>query len=211
MPTAPCGWRPRPAAMVVALPGPDTRSVTAAEITAALEADPEIGHVAMIHNETGSGIVNDPEAIGPAVRAAGRRLILDSVSAFGALPINLADHPEMRRAGLHQRQVPGRPAGHRLRGGADRQRDGGGRQCRVLGLRPVRCLRACAAGRLGQLPLHPAGAGAGGLQRGARPASSGGRPAGAAGALPGECAGDVRRGAGARPDALSRSAATRAR
>src|SRR3954471_11409508 len=81
--------------VVVALPGPDTRSVTAAEVAAALAADPAISHVAMIHNETGSGIVNDAEAVGAAVRAAGRRLILDSVSAFGAVPINLADHPEI--------------------------------------------------------------------------------------------------------------------
>ncbi|TCZ65377.1 2-aminoethylphosphonate--pyruvate transaminase [Roseicella aquatilis] len=80
---------------VVALPGPDTRPVTAEEVAAALAADPAISHVAMIHNETGSGIVNDPELIGPAVRAAGRRLILDSVSAFGALPISLAAHPEI--------------------------------------------------------------------------------------------------------------------
>jgi 2-aminoethylphosphonate-pyruvate transaminase len=49
----------------------------------------------MVQNETGSGIVNDPAAVGAAVRAAGRRLILDSVSAFGALPISLAAQPEL--------------------------------------------------------------------------------------------------------------------
>lgn len=80
---------------VVTLPGPDTRPVTAAEIGAALAADPGITHVAIVHHETGSGIVNDPAEIGPVVRAAGRRLILDSVSAFGALPVKLADHPEV--------------------------------------------------------------------------------------------------------------------
>lgn len=80
---------------VVALPVPDTRPVSPEEIGAALAADPAIGHVVMIHNETGSGVVNDPAVIGPVVRAAGRRLILDSVSAFGALPIALADHPEV--------------------------------------------------------------------------------------------------------------------
>ena len=79
---------------VVTLPGPDTRPVTAEEIGAALAADPGITHVAIVHHETGSGIVNDPEVIGPVVRAAGRRLILDAVSAFGALPFTLADHPE---------------------------------------------------------------------------------------------------------------------
>ena len=80
---------------VVTLPGPDTRPVTAEEIGAALAADPGITHVAIVHHETGSGIVNDPEVIGPVVRAAGRRLILDSVSAFGALPVDLAAHPEV--------------------------------------------------------------------------------------------------------------------
>jgi 2-aminoethylphosphonate-pyruvate transaminase len=79
---------------VVSLPGPDTRPVTGEEIAAALAADPEIGHVLIVHHETGSGIVNDPEAVGAAVRAAGRRLIMDSVSAFGALPFSLAEHPE---------------------------------------------------------------------------------------------------------------------
>jgi 2-aminoethylphosphonate-pyruvate transaminase len=79
---------------VVALPGPDTRPVTPEAVAAALAADPAIGHVAMIQNETGSGIVNDPALIGPVVRAAGRRLILDAVSAFGALPFRLSDHPE---------------------------------------------------------------------------------------------------------------------
>lgn len=79
---------------MVPLPGPDTRGITAAEVARALAADPDIGHVAMVHHETGSGTVNDPAAIGAVVRAAGRRLILDSVSAFGALPFNLAEHPE---------------------------------------------------------------------------------------------------------------------
>lgn len=80
---------------VVALPGPDTRPVTAEEIDAALAADPAISHVAVVHHETGSGMVNDPEVIGPVVRRHGRRLILDSVSAFGALPVDLSAHPEI--------------------------------------------------------------------------------------------------------------------
>lgn len=80
--------------VVVALEGPDTHPISAAAIRAALEADPAITHVSVVHNETGSGIINDPAAIGEAVRAAGRRMILDSVSAFGVLPFSLADHPE---------------------------------------------------------------------------------------------------------------------
>lgn len=80
--------------VVVPLEGPDTHPVSGEAIRRALDADPAITHVSVVHNETGSGIVNDPEAIGAAVRAAGRRLILDSVSAFGVLPFSLADHPE---------------------------------------------------------------------------------------------------------------------
>lgn len=79
---------------VVVLPLPDTRPARAEEIAAALAADPAIGHVGFVYSETGSGILNDPAAIGPVVRAAGRRMILDAVSAFGALPFDLARHPE---------------------------------------------------------------------------------------------------------------------
>ncbi|WP_043830930.1 2-aminoethylphosphonate--pyruvate transaminase [Muricoccus aerilatus] len=78
----------------VALPVPDTRGVRAEEVAAALAADETISHVCMVYSETGSGIVNDPAAVGAAVRAAGRRLILDAVSAFGALPFDLKSQPE---------------------------------------------------------------------------------------------------------------------
>ncbi|WP_424812549.1 2-aminoethylphosphonate--pyruvate transaminase [Roseococcus sp. YIM B11640] len=81
--------------VVVELEVPDTRGVTAGEISAALAAHPECSHVAMIYSETGSGIVNDPAVIGPAVRAAGRRMIVDAVSAFGALPLDLSRQPEI--------------------------------------------------------------------------------------------------------------------
>jgi 2-aminoethylphosphonate-pyruvate transaminase len=80
--------------IVVPLPVPDTRPVEGPEIAAALLANPTINHVAMVQSETGSGIVNDPDEVGAAVRAAGRRLIVDAVSGFGALPFRLDEHPE---------------------------------------------------------------------------------------------------------------------
>lgn len=80
---------------VVAIDLPDTRGATAADILPALEADASIGTVALVFNETGSGIVNDAEGIGAAVRAAGRRMVLDAVSAFGVLPFRLDEHPEV--------------------------------------------------------------------------------------------------------------------
>ncbi|MCR8726211.1 2-aminoethylphosphonate--pyruvate transaminase [Frigidibacter sp. ROC022] len=57
-----------------------------AEVTAALRADPAITHVVAIHCETSSGILNPLAEIAEAVRAEGRELLVDSMSAFGALP-----------------------------------------------------------------------------------------------------------------------------
>jgi 2-aminoethylphosphonate-pyruvate transaminase len=80
--------------VVVPIPLPDTAGVPPELVARALEADRDISHVAIVVSETGSGIINDPGRIGPVVRAAGRRLICDAVSGFGALPFRLADHPE---------------------------------------------------------------------------------------------------------------------
>jgi 2-aminoethylphosphonate-pyruvate transaminase len=66
-----------------------------AEIAAALAADPEITHLGMVYSETGSGVVHDVPAIAGAARALGRRVIVDAVSAFGALPLNISAHPEI--------------------------------------------------------------------------------------------------------------------
>ena len=74
---------------------PDTRPVTAAELDAALAAAPDATHLCAVISETGTGILNDPEVLGAAARRAGRRLILDAVSAFGAWPFRLTDHPEV--------------------------------------------------------------------------------------------------------------------
>jgi 2-aminoethylphosphonate-pyruvate transaminase len=79
----------------VLLPVSPVAAVDAAAVAAALEADPEIGHVGMVYSETGSGIAHDPAAIGAVVRQLGRRLIVDAVSAFGALPLDMAAQPEI--------------------------------------------------------------------------------------------------------------------
>jgi 2-aminoethylphosphonate-pyruvate transaminase len=69
-----------------------------AVVAAALHADPAITHVGLVYSETGSGIVHDPAAVGAVVRAAGRRMLVDAVSAFGALPLDLAAQPEIDAA-----------------------------------------------------------------------------------------------------------------
>ena len=61
-----------------------------ADVARALAEDPEITHVLAIHCETSSGILNPVEEIAAATRAAGRKLLIDSMSAFGAAPLDAA-------------------------------------------------------------------------------------------------------------------------
>ncbi len=58
------------------------------EVAAILANDPAITHVLAIHCETSSGILNPVEEIAKATQAAGRKLLIDSMSAFGALPLD---------------------------------------------------------------------------------------------------------------------------
>jgi 2-aminoethylphosphonate-pyruvate transaminase len=80
---------------VTILPASLTRPLDPAAVEAALRADPGITHLGMVYSETSTGVIHDPAAIGAVVRALGRRMILDAVSAFGALPITIAAHPEI--------------------------------------------------------------------------------------------------------------------
>ncbi len=82
----------------VTLPVSDIAPVPPAAVAQALAADPSISHVGLVYSETSSGVVHDPVTIGAAVRGAGRRMILDAVSAFGALPLDLARQPEIDAA-----------------------------------------------------------------------------------------------------------------
>ncbi len=59
------------------------------EVTAAIAADPAITHVVTVHCETSSGILNPVEEIAAAVKAAGKTLLIDSMSAFGGVPMDL--------------------------------------------------------------------------------------------------------------------------
>lgn len=58
-----------------------------------LADDASITHVAIVHCETSSGILNPVEAIFDVVQAAGRELIIDSMSGFGALPFDAKTMP----------------------------------------------------------------------------------------------------------------------
>jgi 2-aminoethylphosphonate-pyruvate transaminase len=62
-----------------------------AEVAQILADDPEITHVVAIHCETSSGILNPIDEISEAVYAAGRKLLVDSMSAFGAIDLQPSD------------------------------------------------------------------------------------------------------------------------
>jgi 2-aminoethylphosphonate-pyruvate transaminase len=59
------------------------------EVGRALAADASISHVAVVHCETTTGIINPVEGIGRVVRQHGRQFIVDAMSSFGAVPLNL--------------------------------------------------------------------------------------------------------------------------
>ncbi len=63
------------------------------EVEAAIAGDPAISHVIVVHCETSSGILNPLQEIAEAVAGAGRKLLVDSMSAFGALPLDVREIP----------------------------------------------------------------------------------------------------------------------
>ncbi len=63
------------------------------EVAAALDADPAITHVVVVHCETSSGILNPVGEIADVVRERKRKLLVDSMSAFGAVPAGVGDIP----------------------------------------------------------------------------------------------------------------------
>ncbi len=66
----------------------EDRAVAPEAVEDALARDPAISHAAVVHCETSTGLVNPIEAIGAAVRRQRRAYLVDSMSGFGALPID---------------------------------------------------------------------------------------------------------------------------
>ncbi|MGA3353532.1 MAG: 2-aminoethylphosphonate--pyruvate transaminase [Acidimicrobiales bacterium] len=58
-----------------------------------LTRDDSVSHVAVVHCETTSGILNPVQEVAEVVAAHGRPLIIDAVSAFGALPLDVRRTP----------------------------------------------------------------------------------------------------------------------
>jgi 2-aminoethylphosphonate-pyruvate transaminase len=72
----------------VILPHSEQEPADPARIDAALAADAAITHVAQVHCETGTGILNSLPEIAAIVAKHGRGLIVDAMSSFGAIPVD---------------------------------------------------------------------------------------------------------------------------
>ena len=72
---------------------PEDVQTTAADVERKLAADASITHVGLVHLETSTGILNPLREIAEAVARHGRRLIVDAMSSFGAIPIDAQAMP----------------------------------------------------------------------------------------------------------------------
>ncbi len=67
-----------------------TTPVPPADVARALREHPEISHVAVVHHETTTGLLNPVEAIADVAATAGRRVIVDAMSSLFGEPLDVA-------------------------------------------------------------------------------------------------------------------------
>ncbi len=87
------GWRMAKICQVAGLSyttleWPEDTPVDPDAVARKLEEEPHVTHVAVVHCETTSGVLNPIERVAEVVARRGRRLLIDSMSAFGALPLS---------------------------------------------------------------------------------------------------------------------------
>jgi len=63
----------------------EVKAPTATELETLLEADPQFTHVAFVHCETTTGMLNPIEELSAVVKRLGKILIVDAMSSFGAI------------------------------------------------------------------------------------------------------------------------------
>ena len=68
----------------------ETEAADPDDVGEALGDDPAITHVAMVHCETTTGIVNPIEETARVVKAHGKTFIVDAMSSFGGMPIDMS-------------------------------------------------------------------------------------------------------------------------
>jgi 2-aminoethylphosphonate-pyruvate transaminase len=88
---------------------PEDQPIDAAAVRQALADDAALTDVALVHCETTTGLLNPLEPIAAAVHAAGRRLLVDAMSAFGAVPIDVRTAPCTALIGSANKGLEGVP------------------------------------------------------------------------------------------------------
>jgi 2-aminoethylphosphonate-pyruvate transaminase len=101
-----CGYSKR---AVTALEWQDDRAVDPTRLAKALSEDSAITHVAVVHCETTSGILNPVAEVARVVAAAGRKLLIDAMSAFGAIELDSRKVPFEAVAASSNKCIEGVP------------------------------------------------------------------------------------------------------
>ena len=73
------------------LPFPENERATLEAVQEAIASNNKITHVGMVHCETTTGILNDYLPIARMAKSMGKVVILDAMSSFGGIPIDLSD------------------------------------------------------------------------------------------------------------------------
>jgi len=69
---------------------PANESPDPATVRRLIEEEPAATHVAMVHCETTTGILNPIDEIAGIVKAGGREFIVDAMSSFGGVPVDMS-------------------------------------------------------------------------------------------------------------------------
>lgn len=62
-----------------------------ADLAAYLQADPTISHIALVHCETTTGMLNPIREVGELARRYGKIYLVDAMSSFGGIPLDMAE------------------------------------------------------------------------------------------------------------------------
>jgi 2-aminoethylphosphonate-pyruvate transaminase len=130
------------------LTGSENQPLDSAAAAARLDADNSINDVVMVHCETTSGVLNPLDEIAEIVSQRGKRLLVDAMSSFGAIPIDanqIAFDGLAASANKCLESVPGAAFVRRKAASAGASRD--------IGKIATRWSRACA--RWASKPICP--------------------------------------------------------
>jgi 2-aminoethylphosphonate-pyruvate transaminase len=70
---------------------PEDSTVDPAPLETFLRGDRKVTHVAVVHCETTTGILNPIVEVGKVARKYGKTYIVDAMSSFGGMPIDLEE------------------------------------------------------------------------------------------------------------------------